>query len=238
MMVLRVLFGCFLAFLTATNLAQGVYVTKGKNGPVFSNVPQPGAKEIDLKPINVIAPVLPAPSVPSGAVSPAVADGPVERKSESMATATYRSFFVVYPENDGAVAANTATFDVHLAVDPPLQLDQRHAFAVSLNGRPVGQRYTSTEFTIPPEFWSDRLPPDNQTIQLDASIVDGEGRVLKQAEPVRFVMRQLTIRSHRQGPEPRWPNDRHRDTGAPVVAPTPKPAPEKPMQAVMPSINR
>ena len=78
----------FLALLVqgVPAVAQGVYVTPGANGPVFSDKPQPGSKAVDLPPINVMtapaevkkvpaathaeskaagAPVAPPPSAPA-----------------------------------------------------------------------------------------------------------------------------------------------------------------------------
>ena len=176
--------------------AQGVFVTRGENGPVFSDKPQPGAKEVALPPLNVMTP---PPEVRSGAKPPPAAG---EGSSAAAPAPAYRAFSIVAPENDGSVVANTAVFEVRLAVDPPLQLGERHAFMVSINGRPVAQRFTATEFMIPPEFWGDTLPPPNQRIQLDASVVDGEGQVLRQAAPVRFYMRHATLLNRPRPPLP------------------------------------
>ena len=46
---------------------------------------------------------------------------------------------------------------------------------------------------IPPEFWGDTLPPANQSMLLEASIVDGVGQVLKTAPPVWFFMRHASL---------------------------------------------
>ena len=167
--------------------AQGVYVTRGEKGPVFSDRPLPGGKEVVLQPLNVMVPVPAAAKMES----PGKISDDVSKKDS--AVSAYRDFSIVFPENGGSVAANTAVFEVRLAVDPPLQLGEQHAFSVSINGRPVGQRFTSTEFMIPPEFWGDTLPPENQSAQLDASIVDANGSVLKKASAVRFVMRYVTL---------------------------------------------
>ena len=171
--------------------AQEVYVIRGKNGPEFSNVPQPGAKEVILRPLTVIAP--PNPASPTVVLpSPVVVDQPPTIPE-------YRSFSIVFPEDRSAVAAGTAVFEVRLAVDPPLQLERQHTFSIVLNGRQVRQRYTSTEFMIPPEFWNDSLPADGEIIELAASIVDGGGRLLRRASPVRFVMRRALIRNYLPG---------------------------------------
>jgi hypothetical protein len=179
------LFGVLLLHLGAA-LAQGVYVSPGENGPVFSDQPQPGAREMILPPLNVVA-----PPPESKAAVPAVAAGTTDRVMPEAALLAYRSFSIVQPENYGSVAANTALFEVRVAVDPPLQ--PGHAFSVSINDRPVGVRFTASEFIVPPELWGDVLPPSGQSLQLDASIVDGDGRALYQAAPVRFFMRQAPL---------------------------------------------
>jgi hypothetical protein len=118
------------------------------------------------------------------------------------AVPAYQKFSIVSPENDGSVLANTALFEVRVAVEPPLQLGEGHAVTVSINGRPVGQRFTAGEFMIPPEFWGDTLPPANQRHQLDAAIVDRNGAVLRRAEPVTFHLRYVAGLQHRHAPRP------------------------------------
>ena len=166
--------------------AQGVYVTPGANGPVFSDKPQPGAREVILPPLNVVAP-------PPQLTTPAAKEGGKAEAKESVrpevAPFVYRAFSIVQPENDGSMLANTALFEVRVAVDPPLQLGEGHAFAVSIDGRRVGQRFAANEFMIPPEFWGDVVAPPGQRLQLDAAIVDGDGRELRKADPVSFFMR-------------------------------------------------
>lgn len=178
--------------------AQGVYVTPGANGPVFSDKAQPGAREVILPPLNVVAP----PAAP--AAQERASEGDQDRARPTAAPFAYRDFSIVQPENDGSMLANTALFEVRVAVDPPLQLGEGHAFMVSINGRPVGQRFTTTEFMIPPEFWGDVAPSAGQRLQLDASIVDRDGRELSKAEPVRFFMRYAPLLRHRHPvPPPR-----------------------------------
>ena len=188
---------------SATAVAQGVYVTPGDHGPVFSDKPQSGAKEVTLPPLNIVTPPK-APKRAAPAKAEAKSNGtqpnkPDGTKSEEAAVG-YRSFSVVSPEDNGSVVANTAIFEVRVVVDPPLRLGDGDAFVVSINGRPVNQRFTATEFMIPPEFWGDSLPPLNQSLQLDASIVDGVGQVLKNAPPIRFFMRHATVTNHRKRP--------------------------------------
>ena len=192
-----------LSLLLVAGLAQGqgVYVIQGKNGPTFTDQPLPGAKPVTLPPLNVVTPP-PAAAGAKEATKEVVKEATKEAAKPAAKAAaeapSYREFAIVWPENGGSVLANTAVFEVRLAVDPPLLLGDGHAFSVSVNGRAVGQRFTASEFMIPPEFWGDAAPPFNQEMQLDAAIVDGEGRVLKSAAAVRFYMRHATLQVPRR----------------------------------------
>ena len=188
--------------------AQGVYVTPGANGPVFSDKPQPGAREVTLPPLNVVAP---PPQLTTPAAKESVKAEAKEGVRPVLASFVYRAFSIVQPENDGSMLANTALFEVRVAVDPPLQIGEGHAFAVSIDGRAVGQRFTANEFMIPPEFWGDAVPSPGQRLQLDAAIVDRDGRVLSKAEPVLFFMRYAL------------PPNRHRHPVPPLRTPTKTP---------------
>jgi hypothetical protein len=192
--------GCCLAFaLPAALVADEVFVTRGASGPVFSDRPQPGARPVTLPPLNVVEPVPVGRSPVPASGTPGEAAGRGEA-----AAASYRRLAITLPEDGGAVVANTAVFDVRLAVEPPLQLGDGHAFVVAINGRPVEQRFTASEFMIPPEFWGDTLPAPNQFHQLDAAIVDNAGRVLLRARPVTFQLRHAVIAPRRpwQRPQP------------------------------------
>ena len=172
----------------ATVFAQAVYVTPGTSGPVFSDKPQAGSKEVTLKPLNVIPPVETAPAAKTAP------EAKGSRAGQEAPAPAYRSLAIVSPENNGSVAGDSSVLEVRLATDPPLSLGEGHAFVVRINGRFVEQRFTTTEFIIPPEFWVDGYVPSNQTMQIDASIVDGAGQVVMRAAPVVFYTRQLSIR--------------------------------------------
>ena len=182
--------------------AQGVYVIKGENGPLFTDQPQSGAKEIQLQPLSVVpAPAYPRPVRPdssSAASSPApvVTEAKTPEPVQKPALPGYEHFSIVSPEDNGSIVANGGGFSVRLSVSPPLLLGEGHAFAVSVNGRQHGQRFTSTEFTIPPSFWGGEPPPPNQHAQLDVSIVDAQGKLVMKAAPVRFIARYIS-RSYR-----------------------------------------
>lgn len=203
--------GLWLGTLAPAALGDGVYVRQGENGPLFSDHPIPGGKEVELPPLNTM-PAVPAETVkeawPAGGNA---ADQATSRRGErevrppssvpsdakapagDVADASpYQRFQILQPERYSGVLVNTAVFEVRLAVEPPLRLAEQHAFVVSINGQPVNQRYSATEFTIPPDFW-EQAPAPNQMMQLDAAIVDGKGQVLKRAEPVRFYLRYAVV---------------------------------------------
>lgn len=186
-----------LLVVQAVALAQEVFVTRGAGGPVYSDKPQPGSRPVTLPELNV------SPAVPlTKAAVPAARKAPDEAGSRAAAVPGYQKFSIVFPEDNASVAANTALFEVRVALEPALQLGEGHAIMVSVNGRPVGQRFTATEFMIPPEFWGDTLPPANQRHQVDAAIVDGNGAVIRRAEPVTFYLRYVEFRHHRPVPLP------------------------------------
>jgi hypothetical protein len=216
--------------------AQGVYVTHGQNGPVFSDKPQSGAKEVTLQPLNVMAAPKAVPPSASPASAPVTSSlqesGRAAEQRAVAARTNYLSLVIVAPENEGSVIANTGFIEVRLASDPPLQLGEGHAYTVSVNGRPLGQRYTTNDLVIPPEFWGGAVPM-NQFAQLDASLVDGSGNVLIRATPVRFFMRYTTVLNNPNIPHPYYPYGGVRPVvpvvpivpSVPVVpAPQPKPA--------------
>ncbi|WP_300455805.1 hypothetical protein [Accumulibacter sp.] len=205
-----------LSLMASAVLAQDVFVTRGSGGsPVYSDQAPPGAKPISLPPLNVIAPTPVVKGAPPHGQPSGETAGPLP------ASPAYRSFAIVFPEDGGSVAANSAIFEVRVAVEPPLQLGEGHAILVRVNGRPVGERFTASEFMIPPEFWGDTLPSPNQRYQLDAAVVDRQGTVLARAVPVVFQLRYVG-RFHRP------PHQR--------PMPIPVPLPPRPERATPPPV--
>lgn len=234
--------GAWMLACSAAAFAQGVYVTQGEKGPVFSDKPQSGAKEVRLRPLSVVPVEKNASTVETsqaggkngtvappgvGAAKGASGSGGESRRDD--AAPAYANFLIVSPEDGGSVVANTGAFEVRLAVEPRLLLGEGHAFVVRINGRELAQRFTSTELLIPSEFWGDSLPAPNQEAQIDAAIVDGTGRVLKRAAPVRFFMRYATVLNR---PHPLVPI--HPIQPIHPVRPIP-PQPIQPVQPVKPT---
>lgn len=212
---------CLLLHVQAT-WAQEVFVTRGAGSPVYSDRPQPGAQPLTLPELNVSKPV-PVPKAAS------VADKRTQDEARQPVAVppAYRQFSVVSPENDGSVWADNALFELRVVVEPGLQLGEGHAITVRINGRPVGQHFTATEFMIPPEFWGDTLPPANQRHQVDAAIVDRDGRVLMRAAPVTFYLRSAGGMYRRPWPRP-----------MPLPMPAQKPKPLPPLPEKDPAVRK
>lgn len=181
--------------------AQTVYESKGGQGKVYSDRPLPGGKAVELRPLTVIEPL---PVAPGGA--PAYGGSSAAEREEKAAASTYQSLAIVFPEAGGSVAANQATFEVRLAIDPPLRVGDGHAFSLRLDGRAVPGRYTATEMMIPPEFFGDVAPAGVQHHVLEAYVVDAGGQRLLAAPPVEFQTRFVTILQRPRGRPPLHPH--------------------------------
>jgi hypothetical protein len=182
----------FMGLFRAESLAQEVYVTPGENGPVFSDQPQAGSEEVNLRPLTVIpAPPKPAPADEAAKTAPGGSNVRREERSPRETAVPYRNLEVVAPADGGSVAGDTSFLEVRLAVDPPLQLADGHAFVVSIDGRSVDQRFTATDFMIPPEFWPEGYLPANHGVQLDVAVIDANGQVVMRASPVHFRSRPV-----------------------------------------------
>lgn len=166
-----------------------IYKAPGSTGPVYSDVPTPGSRPVDLPPPNIAQP----PPKPPPAPKESTAEKPPARPQAE----AYRAFRIIYPEHLGSAAANTAAFEVRVEVEPPLQTAFGHAFTVKLNGKPVPRRYSFTEMLIPPEFFGDTIEV-HQQFRAEASIVDRDGNVLMTAKPVDFTMRHVPMHPRRR----------------------------------------
>lgn len=198
--------------------AQTVYESKSGQGKVYSDRPVPGGKPVDLKPLNVIEAMPVAPAAPKAVAEEA-------KPATTAAAIPYRNLAVVFPEAGGSVAANNATFEVRVSIDPPLQIAKGHAFSLRLDGRPVSGRYTATEMMIPPEFFGEVIPAGAQQHVLEVSVVDAQGGSLLSAAPVSFQTRFVNVlqRPHQPGPVPGGFPHKPQPKPQPKIVPEPSP---------------
>lgn len=88
---------------------------------------------------------------------------------------------------------NTGTFEIRVAIDPPLQIAAGHAFVLRIDGRSVPGRYTASEMMVPPEFFGDTLPAGAQQHVVEASVVDLAGATVISAPAVSFQTRFVNV---------------------------------------------
>jgi hypothetical protein len=158
----------------ALALAQGtVYESKDKAGPVFSDKPSPGAKPVELPPLNVIQSPPPAP----GAAAPAAAPA-------------YRKFAIAAPEPQGTIHSNTGAFPIKLAIEPPLR--KGDILRVKLDGTLLAGRYASPDIALTAADWAAAANPDNVEHRLQAAIFDANGKRLVESAPVSFYVHRAT----------------------------------------------
>ena len=148
-------------------LAQTLYESKDKEGPVFSDTPSPGAQPVDLPPPNVI-------DTPT----------PVQQQSQPDASG-YTSVAILSPQNQGTVHTNTGEFQVNLALNPALQAS--NAIRISLDGSQLPTLRYTLQFNITSNEWQSAAK-DNVLHQLQVAIVDDSGNVLITADSVQFYV--------------------------------------------------
>lgn len=166
-------FPLLICLLPAVALAQTVYESQDKEGPVFSDIPSPGAQPLDLPPPNVIDTSTPAQQQP---VSQPANPG-------------YTSVVILSPQAQGTVHSNTGEFQISLALTPALQ--SGNAISISLDGTTLPTLRYSLQFDITSDEWQ-RAATDNVLHQLQVAIVDDSSSTLITANPVQFYVHRAS----------------------------------------------
>jgi len=164
--------------LVVTQLAaQPVYESRDRAGPVFSDVPSPGARELQLPPANLMD---------SSAATPLPASPP--------AAAAYTSVQITQPADGGTVHSNTGQFAVALALEPPLRPERGDAIAVRLDGAVLPDRRTTLQFDVTADEWQ-MAARDQVEHTLEVAVVDRAGEALLVSAPVRFYVHRAFRRN-------------------------------------------
>jgi hypothetical protein len=167
-----------------TAMAQTVYESRDKAGPVFSDTPSPGASAVVLPPPNVVSPPRVTPAAPAAAASAAPAPH-------------YRTLVISQPEPQGTVHSNTGAFDVRARLNPPLRPSDR--IGVRLDGNAVPTLFRSTNLRISETDWrSTATGEGNSEHQLQLVVLDAKGAPLIESEPVRFYVRRAAVGGSRR----------------------------------------
>jgi hypothetical protein len=161
---------CLLPFVA---LAQTVYESQDKDGPVFSDTPSPGAQPVDLPPANVIDNPTPAQQQP---VSQPANPG-------------YTSVVILSPQAQGTVHSNSGEFQISLALTPALQ--SGNAISISLDGTTLPTLRNSLQFDITSDEWQSAAK-ENVLHELKVAVLDDSGNTLITANPVRFYVHRAS----------------------------------------------
>lgn len=176
----RQIIAAALAFFSIGALAQTVYETKGKDGPVFSDKPTAGASSVDLPPPNVIS-------------MPAVAPAPAPT---TQAAPAYRNLVILTPEAQGSIHSNTGAFDVKARLSPTLRSGDR--ILVSLDGTLLKTRFRSPNLRITDADWRATTNDDSAAHSLQLIVVDAKGAPLIESASVDFYMQRATVSKRRR----------------------------------------
>lgn len=159
--------------------AQPVYESRDRDGPVFSDTPSPGAREMHLPPVDVMDRTPALPPAPSG--------------PPAAAASAYARLQIMQPEDGGTVHSNTGQFSIALVLEPPLQLERGDAVAVRLDGTVLAQRRTTLQFDVTADEWQ-MAARDQVEHSVEVAVVDRAGNALLVAAPVRFYVQRASRR--------------------------------------------
>lgn len=160
--------------------AQTVYKKEGKDGPVFSDVPSPGASAVELPPANVIQMPVPA-ATPAPAAPPPV---------------PYRNLVIVAPEAQGTIHSNTGAFDIRAQLSPALRGSDR--ILVSLDGNLLKSHYRSPNVHITEADWNAAANSNDAQHSVQLTVVDAKGEPLIASAPVSFYVQRATVAKQRR----------------------------------------
>jgi len=167
--------------LGSASVVGQVYESKDKSGaPVYSDQPTPGAKQVDL----------PAPNVATPQQAPSQAPAPPAPEFR------YTQLGILAPAAQTTLHTNTGAFDVQLSLDPNLRTGD--AIVLTLDGNTLPTRYTTASIALTEQDYASAAANTHQH-SLAAAIVNANGAVLIQSDPVSFYVSRATVREGHRG---------------------------------------
>jgi hypothetical protein len=169
-----------LAACATAPMAQTVYESKDKAGPVFSDKPSLGAKPVQLEPPNVVSPPVatPAPAQPA-ASAPA-----------------YRRLQITRPAPLDSIHSNDGSFGIAAQLSPPLRPDDR--VRVLIDGNLVPTVFRSTSPRITTNDWQSAALGDRGEHSLQLAVVDANGMPLIESPVVSFYLHRAAVGGKRR----------------------------------------
>lgn len=174
-MTYRWILAAALAACATAPLAQTVYESKDKAGPVFSDKPSAGAVPVDVPPPNVASPPMARPAAPPA----------------SSAAPAYRRLVITRPAEQDMIHSNTGEFGVSANLSPPLRPKDR--VRVLLDGNLVPTVFRSTNLRLSSADWQSAALGSNGEHTLQLAVVDADGKPWIESAPVRFYLRSAAV---------------------------------------------
>lgn len=179
---MRLFTACLLGLLAAPATAVEIYrYTDDQGRPVFTDQPpeRRPVERIEQPPINRIAP--PTPATPATS-----ADAPAP-----MPISRYARLEIINLPDDEALRANNGSFEVQVAVEPPLA--RGHSLRLLLDGNPHGPTTQGTPLQV--------QQADRGTHSLVVQVLDAAGQPLQQSDAQTFTVQRISVNSPaRTGP--------------------------------------
>lgn len=171
----RWMMAAVLAVQAVTPLAQTVYESKDKAGPVFSDKPSPGAKPVQLEAPNVVSAPAATPAPPQPAAS----------------APAYRRLVISRPAPQDSVHSNDGAFGIAAQLSPPLRPSDR--VRVLIDGNLVPTVFRSTNPRITPADWQATALGDRGEHTLQLAVVDANGVPKIESTTVSFYLHRAAV---------------------------------------------
>lgn len=189
---------CILLSLSFDAMAKVYKSVDEKGHVVFSDVPKPGSKEVDIPSLSVhqtgsaaksgdLAPsLLPANAAPAN--EPVIA--PTSKRPAIDGVKKEYTFSLVMPSNQDTIWSNEGIITVEANISPDLQEGDQLAVLVD------GSILAKSPKNIPIQLKN--IDRGEHTVQVQ--ILDARGEVLKQTSPVTVFLHKTTKSMRRPGP--------------------------------------
>lgn len=178
--MIRIAAGLCSLFITF-NCVAAVFQTVDEEGNVtFSDRSDGASHEKKL----AQPPVLKIKKNPAGEKSKEPVKGLGKIKVEEKKPKPYKQFSIVSPKHDKAIRNNIGNVELILKVSPDLQTKFGHKFKVTLDGKIQNTTWTSASILL------NNIDRGTHTIR--ASIVDKQGKVLKQSSSISFHLHRFS----------------------------------------------
>jgi hypothetical protein len=154
------------------------------NGTVhYSDMPVPGAKQIELPGAQGFGTRAPAATPPAAAPAAAANGRPAQQPAQP--PVPYRSLTIASPQQQETLWNIGGTMNVQLSIDPALQ--PNHRVDVLLDGQRKNVNATSGQLAVPEVF--------RGVHTLEAVIIDQRGTEVQRSPATTFMVQQTSIQN-------------------------------------------